>query len=746
MEAMRLIAVSLIVPALHSFMLQDVLGSLLAVLAFAIVLFAPGYATAYISNLFGFREMDFTDRSVWAIACSFVVAPITAYFAGKAAGLAGVCGILIGSAVITIVLLWRAGRLGTWSQRDRRLTAWIVCGWTAFVLLMLVDFQAGHKLYFSVVMADQSYRIAFTDSVVRTGIPPANPLYFAGAPAAMHYYYFWYVLCAAVVKIAHVSARQAFIASSVWAGFGLMVLVKLYTSHFFHWDRKQRWIALSLLAVTGADLIPALGNLVLQSSLNGDIEWWSVDPIDAWPDSILWVPHHMASVICCLLAFLFLWRTSEAITRRSEYCAVALAAAALASAFGLSVYVTFGFAVLVLAWILWLTIRRHPESPARWRRLSICGVLAIVLSAPFTMELARSFAQPGNPAEDATGAPIAHIFTFSVRRMIDSGLVTGLPFLSRWNHLHPFALDQTIRLLLLAPGLAMELGVYGVVLVLLLQARRHRMPSASDEDRDTAMFFTVSGLFLTLFVSSSVITNNDFGYRAVMLPQFFLLLLAADVLGSWWVAGSSRLVEPTPGRRRLVYGMLTLGVAGFLYGAILLRAWLPIEARKPGGDFSQLPEDAYQIRAAFAALDERSSRHAVVSFEPVDPTLQRGDEVMTNGDFYQRMLVMDTGRQMLNAETKCATHFGGDPAKCRQIQEETAALFASPSPSADWARSYCSGMGVQYLVLNRYNANLGDRTGWPVGLPVVAQGPAFRILQCGPDAPGRYMASSSHIR
>jgi hypothetical protein len=333
-----------------------------------------------------------------------------------------------------------------------------------------------------------------------------------------------------------------------------------------------------------------------------------------------------------------------------------------------------------------------------------------------------------------------------VRRMIDSGLVTGLPFLSRWNHLHPFALDQTIRLLLLAPGLAMELGVYGVVLVLLLQARRHRMPSASDEERDTAMFFTVSGLFLTLFVSSSVITNNDFGYRAVMLPQFFLLLLAADVLGSWWVAGSSRLVEPTPGRRRLVYGMLTLGVAGFLYGAILLRAWLPIEARKPGGDFSQLPEDAYQIRAAFAALDERSSRHAVVSFEPVDPTLQRGDEVMTNGDFYQRMLVMDTGRQMLNAETKCATHFGGDPAKCRQIQEETAALFASPSPSADWARSYCSGMGVQYLVLNRYNANLGDRTGWPVGLPVVAQGPAFRILQCGPDAPGRYMASSSHIR
>ena len=187
---------------------------------------------------------------------------------------------------------------------------------------MLVDFQTGHKLFFTVAMADESYRIAFIDAVARTGVPPANPLYFSGSPAPKRYYYFWYVLCAAVVKLAHVTARQAYVASCIWAGFGLLVTVRLYAVHFFRWERKQRWIALGLLLVSGAGIVPALGNAVLQPSLNGDIEWWSVDPIDAWPDSLLWVPHHVASVLCCLLVFLFLWRTLEPLSRNAKCCAV----------------------------------------------------------------------------------------------------------------------------------------------------------------------------------------------------------------------------------------------------------------------------------------------------------------------------------------------------------------------------------------------------------------------------------------
>ncbi len=773
---------------LQQFMLQDVLGSVVAVAAFAAVLYAPGYLFAFGTNLFGFRRMRLAERSLWALACSFAAVPIAAHLLGRVAGLAGVCWFFLISALGTLLLLLRRRdsrflwRGQDWRGRDWRSCHWrfaalLVGGWTAFVLLMLVDVQIGKRLYFSVVMADQSYRIAFTDAVLRTGVPPSNPLYFAGTPAPMRYYYFWYVLCAAVSKMAHVSARQAFVASSVWAGFGLLATVQLYTTHYFRWNRKRRRIALALLLVTGADLVPALGQALLQPSLNGDTEWWSVDPIDSWPDSLLWVPHHVASVLCCLLAFLFLWRVIQAPLRnlpvpdlpaqdlptpalptlkaqrwadlRLGGWAVVGAAAAFASAAGLSVYVAFGFALLMAAWLVRVSFAgkgarawpiRSRQAGAWWRNTGAAGLLSAVLLVPYLRELTAGSALAGSGTGQQSAGPPAHLFTLSVRRMIDSELLTGLPMFAALQRTHPTLLDQAIRLGLLLPGLAMELGLYGAVLVLLLWARRRSVwrgsrpvehaPWKAEAAHETALFFTVSGLVMTMFLSSAVITNNDFGYRAVMLPQFFLSLLTAEVLGSWWSSSDEAGVPLIPVQRRLLGGLLALGVAGLVYWAGLLRLWLPIEAHRAESGYRASPDDAFQIREAFSKLDQVTPQQAVVAFRPIDPTPDRHEQVMVPNEFYQRMLVMDTGRQILNAEEKCAVHFGGDPKACPAIQRATAALYATPAPSAAWAQAYCRQFGVQYLVSSAWDPDWQTATGWPVTLPVIAREPRIRILQC----------------
>jgi len=713
---------------LHSFMLQDVFGSLLAVLAFAAVLYAPGYLLAYGTDLFQFRQMKFAERSLWAIACSFSVSPILAYLVGRTAGLTAIAWLFAACTIFTLLFLVQKSARQGWTRRDSIITALIVGGWSLFVLLMLVDFEIGHKLFFSVAMADESYRIAFISTVIRTGIPPANPLYYAGAPAPMHYYYFWYVLCASVVKLTHVSPRQAYIASCIWAGLGLLITVRLYATHFFRWEHKQRWIALGLLLVTGADLVPALGQAILQPSLNGDIEWWSVDPIDAWPDSLLWVPHHVAAVLCCLLAFLILWRTLEPLSRRARQAAVAIAACACASAVGLSVYVAFGFALLMLSWLLWLLLKRNPVCKSLWPRSFATAALAAIILSPFLCEISGAVHSVGVTA-NGLPAPTGHLFILSVRRMIDSGLLTDLPLFASLNQSHPVLLDQTLRLLLLLPGLAMELGLFGAVLVFLVRAKRRReLPE--DPARDTSLFFVLCGLIITMFLSSSVISNNDFGYRAVMLPQFFLFLLAADLLGSWLAPGSTHVIAITPSRRRWLYSLLTLGVAGFVYGAFLLRAWLPMELTRPQNGFNDLPEDSYQVREAFAALDRVAPRNAVVNFNPVDRTIGQKTEVMTPDEYFQRMLVMDTGRQMLNAERICATHFGGNPSQCEEIKQATAQLYANPAPNADWTRKFCRRFGVQYLVVSHRDPAWESNTGWLTSLPVVEQEPSLRILQC----------------
>jgi hypothetical protein len=785
-----------------NFTVQDVVGSLVAVVAFALVLFAPGYLIAWATDLFGFRRRSLGERSCWAVVCSFGVVPVVAYLGGRFVGLGMVCWalVVVGAVVVWLGRPWglkppgiKEGLFGTaeavpfrgeeqatakatadpygmttrkatakatatasakadpygmttrkakatakatttatakaiakasgWVSRDKWLVVGLVVAWVVFVVVSLVELQVGKRLYFSVILFDQSYRVAFTDAVARTGVPPANPLYFAGQAQPMRYYYFWYVLCAAVMRIAGVTARQAFIASSVWAGFGLVATIALYLRYFFgamHGIGRQTLVAVGLLAVTGADLVPAIGSLFAQPALNGEMEWWSIDQFYSWQDSLLWVPHHTASLLCCLLGFLLLWRTREGLGRGQRWAAVVLAGLAFASAVGLSVYVAFGMALLMVAWVVRVLWHARRLKDVTVGRTVVAGSVAAVLLVPFLRELTAR-------AGGGSGAS-GHAFGLSVRRMIDPEIITTLPVFAGLHVAHPALLDVAMRLLLLLPGLALELGFYGAVLWLLLRVRgvRERM----DEATRTAIYLAVCGLVMVTFVRSSVISNNDFGYRAALLLQFFLLLLGMRLVWSWWFGGEEALVQPTRARRRLLAGLMALGVAGTVYQAVMLRAFLPIEEAHAGSGFQELPSDAYQARAAFAELNRVAQRSAVVQFNAVDPTSDPHGDVVPPYQFYTRALLMDSGRQVLNAEPECAVEFGGDAGPCAAIRAATARLYGAGAPTAAWAKEYCGRFGVGYLAVSHLDPAWGDTQGWVWGLPVVAAEPGFRIVRC----------------
>jgi hypothetical protein len=235
---------------------------------------------------------------------------------------------------------------------------------------------------------------------------------------------------------------------------------------------------------------------------------------------------------------------------------------------------------------------------------------------------------------------------------------------------------------------------------------------------------------MVLFLRSSVISNNDFGYRASLLPQFFLLLLGVEVLASWWTVGAEAWVSSTPAKRRMVYGLLALGVAGTIYQAVLLRSFLWIEEPRAQSGFSDLPVDAYEARAAFAQLDRIASRTAVVEFNPVDPTPETRGDVVPPFTFYTRALLMDSGRQVLNAEPGCATEFGGDARPCAAIAADTARLYGLPAVSAEAATAYCRRYGVSYLAAGHRDPVWAQDAGWLKDLPAIVDEPGFRILRC----------------
>ena len=709
---------------------HDLIGSARAVVAFGSVLYVPGYLLGFGTDLFEFRRVGAFESIAWSVALSFVSVPILGYFVGRYAGFDVFCWMVVPLLVAFAAIHLRRGPrlLRCLDRRTLALGSLAVIG-TGFVLLSLVDVQRGGKLYFSVVEFDQSYRVAFTNAVLRTGVPPANPLFFSGHLAPMRYYYFWYVLCAAVARIAHVSAQQAFVASSVWAGFGLVAVVALSVRHFSsagNHTRAQTRIAVGLLAVTGADLVPAIGSLFAQPALNGEMEWWSIDQFYSWQDSVLWVPHHTAALLCSVTAFLLLWRTQEALKRKQRVLAIALAGVAFASAFGLSVYVAFGFALLMLAWIAFLACNWRKRR-ALIGRVLLAGVAGALATAPFLHDLTAGQSTTG----DGASAHAAHLFSFSVRRMIDPELVTTLPALRTVNHTHPFALDVIVRLLLLLPGLALELGVYGAVYGLLLYAR-WRPPEVDDSAQDTSLFLTGCGLLIVLFIRSSVISNNDFAYRASLLPQFFLLLLTADLLASWWSGNGSPRVAKTPKRRRVVYALLGLGIMSSVYQAAMLRLFLPIEEHQPGSGFAHLPAEVYQVRQAMGTLNQTTPKNSVVAFNPADPKPTGRGDVVSPYTFFERAILMDAHRQLLNAEPTCAAEFGGDAGACAAIDRATARLYAMPALSVADARVFCNRFGVTYLVASSLDPVWSDPAGWVNTLPVLDAEPDLRIVRCSP--------------
>ena len=192
---------------------------------------------------------------------------------------------------------------------------------------------------------------------------------------------------------------------------------------------------------------------------------------------------------------------------------------------------------MMLAWVCGWPCCAMPTSELRCgaRGGQLCS--SAVMLAPFVYELIVTLAHAAAGTAEHRTAP--RCSTLSVRRMIDSGLLTGLPIFAaepariRYCSTRRYACSA-------AAGAGDGVGrLWGRARA---AASGQAPPSAEPVDaaRDTSLFFTLCGLVMVLFISSSVMSNNDFGYRAVMLPQFFLLLLTADVLGSWWIPGKAQ--------------------------------------------------------------------------------------------------------------------------------------------------------------------------------------------------------------
>ena len=710
---------------------EQIVGSLLAIPAFLPATLCTGYVTAWLANPHGFRERTLVERVFWSVPLSVAISTIAAVLIGKFLTLTVVVAFFWASVVLFFVLIGRE-----WLERRGSATKWAIGWnplgntalilailWIAVVMVSLVDFEGNRQLFMSLAIFDHAPRVNWIGSVLHSGIPPANSLYWFKHASPMRYYYFWYVVCAAVARMWHLSARAVLTASAVWGGFILAAVIGIYLKHFLVVGarlRRQFVLCVLLLAVTGLDVcVNILGILFFHLPAPGYLNVWTKGQITSWFVSILWDPHHVVSMACCMFAFLLAWLAGRE-GARGRAVSVVLIAAALASAFGLSIFVTFAFFLLMLAWALWQIAFERKPMPALL--LAAGGACSVVLLLPYLSELTHSDSKMQGGS----------VFQFAVREMIPPDGLLASRLLHPLALSHPIAALNVAKLILLAPGYAVELGFFFVVLVIYLVPGWRKGATLSAAHR-ALLLICVASIPLLSEVRSGVLETNDFGWRAALLLQFPLLLLASELLTGWKSvdrdavapADSVGLPRRTPEwLRSLASIALVLGVLSTLYQALMMRFTLPLveaaqqrAAHDPAS--TGLAHIAYISNLGYAQLDASIPGDAIVQANPSHPSLF-WTSVYWIGNDHQTVISSD--------QPACGAAFGGDPSGCPVMAAAIDSLFNRAT--AEQARAACRQFGMQYLVARIDDPAWEDKSGWVWTLSPVVADEEFRVLDC----------------
>ena len=349
---------------MQNFTVVDTLGTLKASLALLPFMFAPGYVAGWTLDLFEFRQRRPILRLILAVPLTVAICPMLSYLLARflEPGLWAFYSVVFAASVLLLAKEARRAQLRPVSQHTSSKYVWVALGlmalWVVAAIGSMVDLQIGDKLYPPIVAYDHSVRTALTAAIARH-VPPNNP-FFANAGMPLRYHYLWLLFCSLPMKVFDLSPRCVVFSGVVWCGVGLICMIALglkFLGRVQTGIERKTLLAVGLLCVTGLDVLPTLYIWAETHSWLSDMEWWNDAQITSWVASVLWVPHHVAALIACFVAFLLLRHQAD-IHRKWATGPVIVAGMAFASAAGMSVYVTFTFVVFVALWLLTLIARK----------------------------------------------------------------------------------------------------------------------------------------------------------------------------------------------------------------------------------------------------------------------------------------------------------------------------------------------------------------------------------------------------
>jgi len=704
------------------FFLRDFSAGLIATLLLGGLLVAPGYLIGWATDVWRFRSRSTATRAAASLVLSIAVVPCATFLVARVTTLEVAATLLVLVAAMGVVAAIR-GRVGldvgqALADPLMRRALLVGAAWAVLVLLLLSDLQVGRSIYPNLVAYDYAKHISVTDAVRRTGVPPLNPSFQLGEGVVLYYYYLWFLVCSLADLIGGplIGPRGAVFGGTVVIGLALMSIVALYVRLLFREDapveerRRAMWITVALLVVGGLDITLMPYELAHGARLPLSVDWLN-EQVTMWTNSALWVPHHVAAFVAGLTAFLVLLDAPRH-SARGRAALVVIAGAAIASGAGMSIWVTFTFAVF---WVLWVLVSLAHRRPLDASLAVAAGCIGLLAAAPFVWDLSR--------ASLMHSAPIA----FGVRGFdpLDDYLdASGAGERRR----------QAYRLAALPLNYAFELGFFAIASAGYWWRRRRG--GTLDRGEVGVVLLAVAGLLIGSFVRSAI-RSNDLGWRALLLAQLAVLLWSGQ-----FVAG---LLRPhplrmwgTPPRTRASRALLAalslllaIGLASSLYDLVMTRIYL-LGARA-GGPWASSKmwgrggaETAYDVREAYEWAGRALPPNAVVQANPNAPVglAYKGDPVDVFAGLYGT-------RQAIAGDAEYGTLYGVPLDLYRNVADPIATVFSDSVPvhALDVARM-CRRLDMRAWLVTVADSAFRDPGSWVWREQPLFSNRTTRVLGC----------------
>jgi hypothetical protein len=565
------------------------------------------------------------SRRIFPRALALPIAPALGWAAHSAATLP--IFLLFGFSAVGVVALAAAALIGSIALSSRRfdredgapqhtVPSWAYLA-AALLALAPAAAVAPEHVGGSVLVAEPIFdhaKLPIIDAITRLGLPPANPFFGElGEPGRLAYYYLWYFSAAQFALPLGLTGWEADIALTWFSALSSLTLMMGLALWFSRRPSAAVWVL--LFAATGS-LRFVLGALLGAQWLDSLLAYPT--GFAGWLFQAAWVPQHLMSASCVVIAVLLITRLSQqrSILRFALLVLVVVAGVESSTWVG---GITFLLSALAICPILMSQIE-----PSYRRRFSLslagAAALSVILAAPVLLDqiAAVGLRSSGSPIVISHFEVLGKFFQDPLRRMLD------LP--AYWLVLLVVEFPATY--------VAGSIALASFLASRKLEPERHRAAAAFAALATTTL--AVSWLLV-----STLAENNDLGLRAVLPGAVILIIFSAAGLSIWLQQGP----------RIAVYAAFCGLLLGFPDAAQITYSNVIGRPAQPGQAFAQTPEmweavrrhsapgervgndplfladmTPWPVNLSWALLSNRSScfagRELTLAYAPLTPALR----------------------------------------------------------------------------------------------------------------------------